>query len=113
MKEHMTADRVVPFPRFQRQMIDWLELTQRKHVAHVLVEVDVTSTRQEIREYRMRTGLPLSVTAFITACFVQAIEENPLMHAYRKGRGKLVLLGDVDVTVAIEREVEDQRIPVP
>ncbi len=94
-------------------MIDWLDLGYRKHTAHVLLEVDVTQVRQEIREYRARTGDHLSLTAFVTSCFARAIGENQLMHACRKGRTRLVLFGEVDVAMPIEREVEGQHIPVP
>ena len=111
--EHETKYRVVPFPRFQRQMIDWLDLQRRKHTVYILLEADVTKARRDIRGYRTRTGEPLSLTTFITACFARAIDQNKLMHAYRKGRGRLVLFKDVDVTVAVEREVEGQKIPVP
>jgi hypothetical protein len=113
MKVHETRDHIVPFPSFQRQMIDWLDLQRRQHAVYILLEVDITTARQSIREYRARTGQPLSLTAFIAACWARDIEENKLLHAYRKGRGKLVLFEDVDVTVAVEREVEGQKIPVP
>ena len=35
------------------------------------------------------------------------------MHAYRKGRARLVIFDNVDVTVAVERVVEGQKVPVP
>jgi hypothetical protein len=34
--------KIVPFPRFQQQMIDWLELDHRQHAMYLLFEVDVT-----------------------------------------------------------------------
>jgi pyruvate/2-oxoglutarate dehydrogenase complex dihydrolipoamide acyltransferase (E2) component len=113
MRGPETKDQIVPFPKFQRQMIDWLDLQHRQHPLYILLEVDVTKARHDIRELRTRMGKPLSLTAFITICFARAIEENKLMHAYRKGRGQLVLFADVDVTMAVERDVEGQKIPVP
>jgi pyruvate/2-oxoglutarate dehydrogenase complex dihydrolipoamide acyltransferase (E2) component len=97
----------------RRQQIDWLELMHRQHTIHALLEVDVTGARQSIREYRAKTGEPLSLTAFVVWCVAQAVDADKRLHAYRKGRGQLVLFEDVDVTVPVERKVEGKRVPVP
>lgn len=104
---------IVPVPRAQRQIGDWLVLAARRHTMHALLEVDVTDARREIRAARARTGEPLSFTAFVVACLARAIDEDKAMHAHRKGRGELVLFDDVDVAVAVEHRVERARIPVP
>jgi pyruvate/2-oxoglutarate dehydrogenase complex dihydrolipoamide acyltransferase (E2) component len=108
-----TRHTVVPFAQSQRQGIDWLGLMQRQHNVHALVEVDVTDARAAIRERRARTGEGLSFTAFVVACFARAIGEDPRMHALRKGRDRLVLFDDVDVTVLVESDLEAAKIPVP
>ena len=79
---------VVPFPKLQHQMIDWLGLMHRQHTVRALLELDVTGARQAIRAHRARTGEGLSFTAFVIACFARAIDEDKRMHAYRKGRGR-------------------------
>lgn len=112
MREDQAGYTVVPFGRFQRQMIDWLDLMHRQHTVHALLEVDVTDARRILREFRTRTGEPSSFTAFIVASLAKAIAEDRRMHAYRKGRRALVLFDDVDVAVAVEREVESERVPV-
>jgi pyruvate/2-oxoglutarate dehydrogenase complex dihydrolipoamide acyltransferase (E2) component len=104
---------VVPFPKLQSQSIDWLALMHRQHTIHALLELDVTDARHAIREHRVRTGEPLSFTGFIVACLARAIDEDRAMHAYRKGRGRLVVFDDVDVTVLVESDVEQAKIPVP
>jgi pyruvate/2-oxoglutarate dehydrogenase complex dihydrolipoamide acyltransferase (E2) component len=104
---------VVPVPRAQRQIGDWLVEAARRHTMHALLELDVTDSRRRIREARARTGEPLSFTAFVVACLARAIDEDKLMHAHRKGRGRLVLFDEVDVAVAVEHVVEGVRIPVP
>jgi pyruvate/2-oxoglutarate dehydrogenase complex dihydrolipoamide acyltransferase (E2) component len=105
--------RAEPFPHIRRQQIDWLELMHRRHMIHALLEVDVTGARRSIREYRSRTGLPLSFTAFVVWCVARAVDADKRMHACRKGRGQIVIFDDVDVTVLVERTVEGNRIPVP
>lgn len=103
---------IVPFARFQHQMIDWMDLMHRQHTVHALLEVDVTDARKAIRESRATTGEPLSFTAFIVASLARAVAEDRRMHAYRRGRSKLVLFDDVDVAVAVEREMEGEKVPV-
>jgi pyruvate/2-oxoglutarate dehydrogenase complex dihydrolipoamide acyltransferase (E2) component len=105
--------RVEPFTESQRQQIDWLDLMNRRHMIHALLEVDITGARQSIRVYRSKTGEPLSFTAFVVWCVARAVDADKRMHAYRKGRGQLVLFDDVDVTVLVERTVEGTRVPVP
>jgi pyruvate/2-oxoglutarate dehydrogenase complex dihydrolipoamide acyltransferase (E2) component len=105
--------RVEPFPNIQRQQVDWLDLMQRQHTIHALLEVDVTGARQSIREFRSKTGEPLSFTAFVVWCVGRAVDADRRMHAYRKGRGHLVVFDEVDVTVPVERTMEGKRVPVP
>ncbi len=102
-----------PFPRLQRQMVDWLALMNRQHTFHALLEVDVTDTRAAIKAYRARNATGLSFTAYFCGCFARAIEEHPRMHACRKGRGRLVVFEDVDLSVLVESAVEGDKIPVP
>jgi len=94
-------------------MVDWLGLMHRQHTVHALLEVDVTDARRAIREHRARTGAGLSFTAFVVANLARAVDEDRRMHAYRRGRSRLVLFDDVDVTVLVEMDVEGARIPFP
>ena len=102
----------LPFARFQHQMIDWMELMHRQHTMHGLIDVDVTDARRIIRELRGSTGEPISFTAFTIASLARAVAKDRRLHAYRKGRDKLVLFEDVDVAVVVEREVEREKVPV-
>ena len=113
MTRRQTAFDVVPLPPLQHQMVDWLALMHRQHTMHGLIEVDITDARQAIREYRARTGAPLSLTAFLVCCFARAIGEDKAMQAYRSGRRRLVLFAEVDVTIMVEREVDGAKFPVP
>jgi pyruvate/2-oxoglutarate dehydrogenase complex dihydrolipoamide acyltransferase (E2) component len=99
-------------PQLQQQGADWLELMSRRHLIHALIELDVTDTRRAIRAARGAAGAPLSLTAYIIACLARAIDENKIMHAYRRGQ-RLILFADVDVTTLVEQAVTGQKVPVP
>ncbi len=113
MANSRSGFQIVPVPRAQRQIGDWLVEAARRHTMQALLEVDVTDARRQIRATRARTREPLSFTAFVVACLARAIDEDKQMHAHRKGRARLVLFDDVDVAVAVEHTVERTRIPVP
>ena len=44
---------------------------------------------------------------------LRAVDENKIMHAYRKGGKHLVLFDDVDVNTQIEREMNSQKVVMP
>ena len=104
---------IVPFPKMRRVLSVMLRSAQHKNMMHGLVEMDITKAHQYMREYKARTGVSLSITAFIVTCLAHAVDENKSVQAYRKGKNQLVLFEDVDVTIQVERKVVGQREPVP
>jgi pyruvate/2-oxoglutarate dehydrogenase complex dihydrolipoamide acyltransferase (E2) component len=103
----------VDFPRIREGAIDLLREAHRKHMIHALLEVDVTDARRRIREHKARTGETLSFTAFIATCLAKAVDEDKAMHAYRRGKRKLVIFDEVDVNTMVEREVGGSRMGTP
>ena len=112
MHEERPRHDVVKLPRFQRQLVDWLDLNTG-HPFYMIFEVDVTSARRYVREIRSRTGRPLSLTAFISSCFAAAIAENRMLQAYKKGRRRIAVFEDVDLAIAVEHNLEGAKIPLP
>jgi hypothetical protein len=104
---------LVPFPTIRRAGVDLRRMGEHKHIIHVLTEVDVTIPRHFLHEQKARGEEPLSFTAFIAACLGKAVDEDKSVQAYRKGRNQLVLFDDVDIQIMVEREVEDQKVPLP
>lgn len=103
----------LPFPRFQEQIIDWLELGQRRHAVHSLLEVDVSAARASIRSFRVRSGAPLSFTAYLVGCLARAIDRDRRIAAIRHGRRRMLVFDEVDVALPVESDIEDEAIPVP
>lgn len=95
----------------RRDIVDALEVGIRRHMVHALLEFDVTRPRQWIRDHAAITGEHLSFTAFLVASLARAIERDPLLHACRDWRGRLVLFDDVDVVTLVESEVDAVAVP--
>jgi len=103
----------VEFPRIREGAIDLLREAHRKHMIHALLEIDVTDARRRIREHKAQTAETLSFTAFIAACLAKAVDEDKAMHAYRRGKRKLVVFDEVDVNIMVERQVGGNRMGTP
>ena len=106
MNDRVDTYSVRPFPRIRQAYIDVLEQGRRRHLIHGLVEADVTAARRVMRA-RASERRPLSFTGFVVACVATAVAEQPMLHAYRSGRRRLVLFDDVDVNTEVEETRPD------
>jgi len=108
---------VVPFLPQRNATLDTLRWAKKRLQIPVLLEVDVTAARERIREFRRETGTGLSLTAWVVSCVARAAAEHPRVHSMRRGRHKLVLVDEVDVTVLVERAVpleeSAETLPMP
>jgi pyruvate/2-oxoglutarate dehydrogenase complex dihydrolipoamide acyltransferase (E2) component len=80
---------------------------------HSLAEVDVTEARRQLRRIRKERGEALSFTAFMISCCARAVESNPMVHAYRNLRNRLIIFEAVDTSVPTERVVDGLNQVVP
>jgi len=101
---------ILPFPPARKVIVDAGRLASRRHIVHGLLEVDVTTARDLVRDARAQ-GEDLSFTAFLVACFARAIAANPAVQAYRDWRGRLIVFHDVDVATPIEATAGAAAIP--
>ncbi|MEA5507900.1 2-oxo acid dehydrogenase subunit E2 [Halotia wernerae UHCC 0503] len=93
------------FPEFRTPTLDTLDFGQAKHHIPLLLEVDITKAREYIREFKARTGEGLSFTGYVIKCIGQAVSEHKYIHAMRRGKKRLVLFDDVDISLVVERSV--------
>lgn len=110
--------RELKFPAFRNPTVDTLDIGRRKHHVPVLFEVDVTEGRNILRNFKAATGQGVSFTAWVMKCIGQAVSEHKHIHALRRGRGRLILFDDVDISVVVEKPVGDnqgqpQTLPMP
>jgi pyruvate/2-oxoglutarate dehydrogenase complex dihydrolipoamide acyltransferase (E2) component len=103
---------VLPYPRLRNFILDVMAEGRRKNILHVLVEADVSDVKERLAEHRRRTGEAVSITSYVAASYVAAIAADKAMQAYRKGRRKLVVFDDIDLTFTIERDFEGAALPV-
>lgn len=100
------------YPRLRNFILDVMAEGRRKNIINLLFEADITAVRRQLTRHGEKTGERVSLTTFIAKSLACAIDEDKLMHAYRHGKSKLVLFDDVDLSVMVERDIEDGRLPV-
>lgn len=106
------------FPAYRNPTLDTLDLGIKKHHIPFLVEVDVTEGREYIRAFKARTGEGLSFTGWVVKCIGQAVSEHKHVQAMRKGKKRLILFDDVDISVVVERlagqgSSSSETLPMP
>ena len=111
MKEKQDKYDVVPFPKVRQAIVDSLHQAKHMSIIHTLIEVDVTDVRKWVKDFKKIIGGSLSFTAFLTFCLARAIDENKLVHAYRKG-SNLIVYDHIDIAIVIEREIGDEEAPI-
>lgn len=87
-------------------------VTRMKNTIHCLTEADVTEPRRLIRERFEKTGEKLSFTAYLVKCLADTIGEHPRLNSFIR-RNRLYILDDVTVSVLVERDLPDGKIPEP
>lgn len=102
----------VPLSFNRKMVIASASVTKRKNAIHSFAEVDITESRRIMKEHFEKTGEKLSLTAYIVTCLAQVIGHHKQLNSFIKGR-KLILLDDVNISVLVERELEEERFPEP
>lgn len=107
---------VVPFRPERNATLDSLRWARKRPHVPTLLEVDVTAARAALRQLREHGTAP-GFTAWVVYCVARAAAEHPRVHALRKGRRRLVVFEEVDITVLVERTIGDadgqETLPMP
>jgi pyruvate/2-oxoglutarate dehydrogenase complex dihydrolipoamide acyltransferase (E2) component len=103
----------LPWPRIRELVVDAMTVGHRAHMAHGIGELDISRASALIEQYKSKLPSGVSFTAFLVYCLGHAIDEHKMLHAYRKGRRRLIVFDDVDVNTLLEKRKPDgSMIPV-
>lgn len=109
----MKKYREVSFPKTRIATLDVLEIGRKKHHIKALLELDVTNARSLIKKYRSATNNKLSFTAWLIKTISKTLEEFQQAHAYLKGKKKVAIFDDIDISITVERKYEGELVPLP
>lgn len=100
------------FPQSRIASFDVYAVGRMKHHVAALLEVDVTDSRKKLKELR-KQGRDVSMNAWLIKAICATLQKNPEAAAFLSGRRKLITFEDVNISLLVEREVEEQLVPIP
>lgn len=103
---------IVSFPAPRRLILDVLAAGQKKSIAHVLFDADISGVKDRLAAHRHQTGQNVSLTSYIAKSFASAVAADKRLQAYRLGRSRIILFDEVDMAFMIERSWEGEQIPL-
>ncbi|MGA1873261.1 MAG: 2-oxo acid dehydrogenase subunit E2 [Thermoplasmatota archaeon] len=112
MNDRIGEFRVQTFPSSRISTFDVVAIGLEKHHIKALVEVDVTEARKRITQLKER-DVKVSFNSWLIKCIGEAVAGFDRIHGIRKGKRKVVIFRDVDISILIEREVNGQKVPLP
>ncbi len=112
LSEAYPPHRTQPYPRLRSFILDVMAEGRRKNIINLLMDVNASCIKEQLRSRAERTGQHLSITCYLAHTLACSVADHPQMQAYRKGAGTLVLFDDVDLSVMVERDIGEALMPV-
>ncbi|MCF8306001.1 MAG: 2-oxo acid dehydrogenase subunit E2 [Ignavibacteriales bacterium] len=109
----MTTYRTQKFPKSRIATIDVCEIGRQKHHVTGLIELDVSRSRKKVRDYNRQSPDKISFNAWIISVISQTIKKYETSAAYLKGKSRLVIFEDINVSMIVEKEINGQKVPIP
>ncbi len=100
------------FPRSRIATVDICSIGLKQHHIPALLEVDVTTAREKIRNYRKDKG-SISFSAWLVKAISLAVKDYESVAAYPAGKRKIIVFEDVNISMIVEKEIDGQKVPIP
>ena len=107
-----TKHEIFQYPLSRLGTLDVGKIGLSKHHIAGLLEVDVTEAIGHVRKLRSE-GKAVSFFSWMVKAISDVISENRYIHALRGRRNSTVVFEDIDVSVMVEKRVNDKRVPLP
>lgn len=102
------------FPPSRLFTMDIGKLGMKRHHIKALIEIDITEARELIRKRKKDNPEEgLSFTSWVIKCIAYAIEQFPEVNGLRKGKNKVVIFRDIDISIMVERSISGTMVPLP
>lgn len=104
--------KIKTFPASRIGTFDIGVVSRMKHHIKALIELDVTNARKLIKE-KKKQGQRISFNTWLIKCISSVVERYPEIHGVRKGKNKIIIYDDVDISIMVEREIAGEKVPLP
>jgi pyruvate/2-oxoglutarate dehydrogenase complex dihydrolipoamide acyltransferase (E2) component len=108
----MSRYKTTRFPASRIASIDVCDIGKQKHHVSALIELDVTQSREKIRQIKI-SKRKVSFTAWLIKVISLTIKEHEITAAFLKGKQKALIFDDINVSLLVEKEINGQKVPMP
>jgi pyruvate/2-oxoglutarate dehydrogenase complex dihydrolipoamide acyltransferase (E2) component len=108
----MNNFKTLQFPRSRIATIDVCEIGKQKHHVTAFIELDVTVAREKIRVYRRNVG-KASFNGWLLGTIAKAVSANESAAAFLRGKQKMVIFEDINISMVVEKRINGQQVPIP
>jgi pyruvate/2-oxoglutarate dehydrogenase complex dihydrolipoamide acyltransferase (E2) component len=108
----MAEYKIQKFPKTRIATIDVCEISNYKNHITGLIEIDVTESRDKIKKYRKEIN-QISFTAWLIKVISDTIKEYESAASYLKGKSKIAIFNNINVSIVVEKESNGQKVPIP
>jgi pyruvate/2-oxoglutarate dehydrogenase complex dihydrolipoamide acyltransferase (E2) component len=91
---------------------DTFSIGLKKHHVPALLEFDVTESRRKLQESR-RGGVNISFNGWIIKVIGSVLKENPESAAYLRGKRRLMIFSDINISILVEKVINGEKVPIP
>ena len=109
----MTKYSIRKFPHTRIATIDICEIGKRKHHVTALIELDVSRSREKIKGYNKENSNNISFTAWLINVISCTIKQYETASSYLKGKSRLIIFDDINVSMVVEKDLNGQKVPIP
>jgi pyruvate/2-oxoglutarate dehydrogenase complex dihydrolipoamide acyltransferase (E2) component len=99
-------------PKSRIATVDICSVGIQKHHIAAMIEIDVTEGRQKIKKVRNEVNR-ISFTAWLIHVISLTIKNHELAAGYHNGKRKVLIFKDINVSLAVEKELNGRKVPIP
>lgn len=101
----------IRYPAVRQFTADTGVLGRNKHDVRALLEVDVSQPLVKIKELRAQ-GKKISFLAWFIKVLADVVAQHPPINGIRKGRHKVVVFRNVNISTVVEKQVDGTAVPL-
>ena len=109
----MTTYKIEKFSNSRIATIDVCEIGKQKHHVTGLIELDVSKSREKIRDFNRKNSTKISFTAWLISVIGFTLKEYETASSFLKGKNRLMVFEDINVSIVVEKDLNGQKVPIP
>jgi hypothetical protein len=105
--------KIKKYPRSRLATIDICAVGKRKHHVTGIIALNVTESRKKIKECNKARKIKISFTAWLISVIGHTLKQHEMAGSFLKGKSKIIIFDDINVSLAVEKEIEGNKVPIP